>query len=271
MQNEPDWNPCDPNGTDEGPNGKDCYESCLWTAAQMDAWVANNASVLTTRLIMPESFYFASSMSDTALNDSAAAGNIAIIGGHLYGSAPYYYTNAENMGKDVWMTEHFLNPASNGTTTSIADALAAAEEIHNSMTVGQYNAYVWWWAANTSATSEATGLIDTSYNPTYFGYALGQFSRFVRPGYIRVNATANPATGIYLSAYKGNGHAVIVAINSTASAISVPFVLQNQTVTSMTPYQTTASVSLAPQSPVIVSGNAFSYTLPAQSITTLVE
>jgi glucuronoarabinoxylan endo-1,4-beta-xylanase len=263
MQNEPDWNPCDPNGTDEGPNGKDCYESCLWTGAQMDAWVASNASVLTTRLMMPESFYFSSGMSDTALNDSAAASKIAIVGGHLYGSTPYYYANAENKGKDVWMTEHYLNPVSGGSATSIADALAAAEEIHNAMTVGQYNAYVWWWAGNS--------LIDASYNPTYFGYAIAQFSRFVRPGYVRASATATPAPGVYLSAYAGNGHAAIVAINANNYAIAVPFVLENQTVTSLTPYQTTASGGLAALSAVSVSGNTFTYALPAQSITTFVQ
>jgi glucuronoarabinoxylan endo-1,4-beta-xylanase len=271
MQNEPDWNPCVVNGVDEGPNGSACYESCLWTGAQMDTWVAQNASVLTTKLIMPESYYFATSMSDPALNDPSAVGNISIVGGHLYGSSPTYYANAVSKGKDVWMTEHYLSPTSGGTTTSIADALAAAEEIHNSMTVGQYNAYVWWWAVNSSATSEATGLIDTSNNPTYFGYAIAQFARFVRPGYVRVNATASPATGVYVSAYSGSGHSVITVINSTTAASSIQFNIQNQTVTSMTPYQTTSSGGLAALSAVPVASNSFTTSLPAQSITTFVQ
>lgn len=271
MQNEPDWNPCDPSGTDEGPNGKDCYESCLWTAAQMDAWVAGYSSVLTTKLIMPESFYFSPAMSDPALNDSAAAKNISIVGGHLYGAAPYFYANAVNKGKDVWMTEHYLSAISNGPVTSMADALAAAQEIHTSMTVAQYNAYVWWWAANDSATGVATGLIDTNNNPTYFGYALAQYARFVRPGYLRVSATATPATGVSLSAYKGGGHFVIVVINSNASPVSLPIDIQNQTVNSMTPYQTTASGGVTALSPISVSGDAFTTTLPAQSITTFVQ
>ncbi|HEV2234260.1 MAG TPA: hypothetical protein VGV68_12765 [Terriglobia bacterium] len=277
MQNEPDWNPCAPNGIDEGPNGKDCYESCLWTAAQMDAWAAGYGSVLTSgtnpvKLIMPESFYFASSMSDTALNDSAAATNISIIGGHLYGSVPYFYANAVSKGKDVWMTEHFLSPTVKGaTTTSISDAIAAAKEIHTSMTVGQYNAYVWWWAANYSATSEADGLIDTSDNPTYFGYAMAQFSRFVRPGYLRYNATPTPTDGVYLSAYGGDGHQVIVVINSTSSLVSLPIQIQNQVVTSMTPYQTTSGASVLQLSAITVTDNEFTATLPAQSVTTYVQ
>jgi len=271
MQNEPDWNPCDPSGTDEGPTGKDCYESCLWTAAQMDAWVAGYSSVLTTKLMMPESFYFSAAMSDPALNDNAAVNNISIVGGHVYGATPYYYANAVNKGKDVWMTEHYLSAVSNGPATSIADALAAAQEIHNSMTVAQYNAYVWWWAANDSATGVATGLIDTNNFPTYFGYAVAQYARFVRPDYVRVNATTTPATGVSLSAYKGGGHFVIVVINSNANPVALPIEVQNQTLNSVTPYQTTATGGVTALSAISVSGNAFTTTLPAQSITTFVQ
>ena len=278
LQNEPDWNPCDPSGTDEGPTGKDCYESCLWTAAQFDAWIAGNGSVLTTgtnpvKLMMPESYSFSSAMSDTALDDSAAEPYISIIGGHLYGSAPYYYTKAKDKGKEVWMTEHYLSPIS-GSTPEIADAIALAEELHNSITVGQYNAYVWWGSSATNPYSAA--LIDDSNNPNYFGYAMAQFARFVRPGYVRVDATATPATGVYLSAYSGsdssgNSHFVIVAINSNTYATALPISIENATVTSLTPYQTTASGGLAAQSAVTVPGGAFTATLPAQSITTFVQ
>jgi len=267
MQNEPDWNPCPASDNGTG-TGAGCYESCLWTAAQMDTWVAQNSSVLTTKLMMPESFGFYSAMSDPALDDVNAVNHIAIIGGHIYGGPIYYYNNAVNKGKDVWMTEHYLNTAS-GSTPAIGDAIALAEEVHNSMTVGQYNAYVWWGSSD--ATSASVPLIDTNNNTNYFGYALAQYSRFVRPGYYRVNATATPSSGIYLSAYTGGGHAVIVAINSNSSAEAVPITIQNQSVSSLTPYQTTANGGLAMLSPVSVTSNAATVILPAESITTLVQ
>jgi len=216
---------------------------------------------------MPESFGFYSAMSDLALDDVNAVNHIAIIGGHIYGGPIYYYNNAVNNGKDVWMTEHYLNAS--GSTPTIGDALALAEEVHNSMTVGQYNAYVWWGTSN--ATTASVPLIDSSNNTNYFGYALAQFSRFVRPGYSRVNATATPSSGIYLSAYSGGGHAVFVVINSNSTATAQPINLQNQSVTSLTPYQTTANGGLATLSPISVTGNAFTVILPAQSITTLVQ
>jgi glucuronoarabinoxylan endo-1,4-beta-xylanase len=279
MQNEPDWNPCIVNGVDQGPTGSGCYESELWTGAQMDTWVANNASVLTTKFMMPESYYFSTTMSDPTLNDPNAVGNVAIVGGHLYGSYPYYYTLAKTLNKDVWVTEHTigLNGGTNATSQTISDALNMALELHNSMVVAQYNAYVYWWMINSSGTGQ-TGLIDTNGNMSEFGAAMAQFARFVRPGYNRCNATVSPnstsaISGVYISAYAGNGHLVIVAINTNTTAASTPFLLQNPNgaVTSLTPYQTTASSSVAAQSAISVTNNTFTYSLPPQSITTFVQ
>jgi glucuronoarabinoxylan endo-1,4-beta-xylanase len=169
------------------------------------------------------------------------------------------------------MTEHFLVPV-NGTTPTMTDALAMAEEIHNSMTVADYNAYVWWEGPNTNPDiTPQEHLITASAVPTYFGLAMTQFSLFIRPGYFRYNATATPVSGVYLSAYSGNGHEVIVAINSTSSAVTLPIQIANQTVTSMTPYQTTSSSSVSPLSAVTVTNDAFSAALPAESITTYVQ
>ena len=258
MQNEPDWTAT--------------YESCVWTPQQMDTWVANYASVLKTKLIMPESLRFDQTYSDPTLSDMNAVGKIAIIGGHLYGATPTAYPAAVSAGKDLWMTEHYLNPAGGSTAQpAVADALSAAKEIHDSLTVGQYNAYVWWWVANWNPGNPNTGLVDVNNAPTYYGWALAQFARFVRPGYVRTDATANPTTGVYVSAYKGNGHSVIVAINMGTIAVSQPFTIQNQSISSMVPYQTTASATVAPQSAVSISSNQFTYTLPAQSIITFVQ
>ena len=235
----------------------------------MDTWVANNSSVLTTKLMMPESESFTTSYSDPALDDANAVGHIGIIAGHIYGVAPSYYANAENKGKEVWMTEHYLSPS--GSQPAIGDAIAAAEEIHNSMTTAQYNAYVWWWIADWNPGTGVTnyGLIDTSSNPTYYGYALAQFSKFVRPGYLLASATANPNSNIFVSAYKGSSNSVIVAINSGGSSVNQPFSIEGETVTAVT-YQTTSSAHVAQLSNVAVSGDAFTYALPAQSITTFV-
>jgi len=196
MQNEPDANVT--------------YESCVWTGAQMDAWVANNSSVLTTKLIMPEAVNLTSgslpSLADPTLNDPNAVSHVAIIGTHLYGTPPSPYANAASKGKEVWMTEHSI------PDTGITGALELAKEIHDSMTVANYNAYVYWWLQNWTVNNPSpfvNGLIDDpaqDNNLTLNGYAMGQFSKFVRPGYLRSNATSNPNGAVYVSAYKGSSY-----------------------------------------------------------------
>jgi O-glycosyl hydrolase len=271
MQNEPEENVT--------------YESCVWTPEEMDTWVAdltaNGATnPLTTKLIMPESDVFNPIDAAKALNDPNAVGNIGIIGGHLYQFGegvgnPSPYPDAASYGKEIWMTEHYQNSA--GT---VADALGIAEEVHNSIVNAQYNAYVWWGMLGASTSVGNGGLINTNTNtptPTEFGYGIGQFAKFVQPGYTRVTETASTgeSTSVLISAYTGmestTQHYVIVAINLGTSSVSQSFTLQNGSVTSMTPYQTTAAAGLAAQPAVAVSGGQFTYTLPAQSVTTFVQ
>jgi len=248
MQNEPDANVT--------------YESCSWTGTQMDTWVANNAATLTIPLMMPESESFTTSFSDPALNDSRAVGHIGFIAGHIYGVAPKSYPNAVAKGKEVWMTEHYL------TGSGISGALQVAKEINDSMSVANYNAYVWWWVHDWPQESFSFGLIDANSNVKPAGYAMAQYSKFVRPGYLRYNSTYNPSTNVYVTAYGGSSHHVIVAINMGTSAVSQPFTIQGATLASLTPFQTSPSHNLAQLGAVTVSNGAFTYSLPAQSITT---
>jgi O-glycosyl hydrolase len=265
MQNEPEENVT--------------YESCIWSPLQMDTWVAGNASIITadptypTKLIMPEADSFQPAQALTALEDPNAENLISIIGGHIYGVSPAPYTiPAGDSPKEIWMTE--FGPLSTATPT-YAQSLTYAESVHNSMVTGQYNAYVWWGIFGTPTSAGTWGLVNTSGNPTVMGYALGQYSKFIQPGYYRYNATARPSGSVFVSAYAGTQgtaqHYVIVAINASTAAVSQPFTIANGTVTSMTPYQTTSSGGLMPQSEITITDDAFTYTLPAQSITTFVQ
>jgi len=286
MQNEPEENVT--------------YESCVWTPEQMDSFVASltalnggteSPTILGARLIMPEADSFQSVQAQATLNDPNAVGNVGIVGGHLYGTSlpNFYQTLAESLDKPVWMTEHFIALPTGETASAIGDALNMAEEIHNAMTVGQYSAYVWWWIWNDTCDSSGHyGLIDsgggqtangcyTSANPepTYYGDAIGQWSKFIQPGYVRVSATANPVGGVYVSAYSNGSpsHYVIVAINANTTVQNINFTLNDAPteISSMTPYATTSAGGLMPQTAVTVTGGQFYYTMPAQSIVTFVQ
>ena len=272
MQNEPDANTT--------------YESCLWSPQQMDTWVANNASTITsdpyhTKLIMPESESFVPAQAAATLNDPSAEGLVSIIGGHIYGVSPAPYSiPAGDSPKEIWMTE--FGPLSSAQLT-FAEALSPyGISIHDSLVNGQYNAYVWWGAfgnsVGTCATNAGTcGLVDFGGSLEPMGEIMGQYSKFIQPGYVRASATANPVSGVYVSAYtgtvSGTQHYVVVAINTNTTVQEINFTLSDAPtgISSMTPTQSTSAAGLAPESAVTVTGGQFNYTLPATSITTFVQ
>jgi glucuronoarabinoxylan endo-1,4-beta-xylanase len=234
------------------------YESCSWTPAQMETWVLNNAPTVGKPIVMPESFHFDDAYSDPTLNNSTAASHVTYIAGHIYGGGNTVHQNAINHGKHVWMTEHYND------NQTIAAAITDAKEISDCMN-NQMSAYIWWRAYHDTLASD--DLINGT-TPLKNGYAIGQFAKYVRPGKARCSSTYSPTTNVYVTAYHNNG-LVIVAINTGTSSVSQAFSLQNVSgVTSLLVNRTSASENMAGVSNATVSSNSFSYTLPAQSVTT---
>jgi hypothetical protein len=98
---------------------------------------------------------------------------------------------------------------------------------------------------------------------------MGQFSKFVRPGFIRVDATAAPVSNVNVSAFKSDTSLVIVIVNKNTSEKSQQFTIKSGTVSSFTKYTTSESKNITSDGTVAVSGGTCTVTLDAQSITTL--
>lgn len=102
------------------------------------------------------------------------------------------------------------------------------------------------------------------------GYNMAHFSKFVRPGYVRIDATKSPEPNVFVSAYKGNNQVVIVAINKNNAGVNQHFVAQNGSVSQASRWVTSGSSNLQPGTDLNISGNQFWAHLPAQSVTTFV-
>jgi len=246
IQNEPDFKPD--------------YESCTWTAQNFFDFCKNYAPAIGKPIMMPEGMDFNPAVSDATLSDSVAASHVTIVAGHLYGGAKsiFTYTKALNLKKPVWATEYNVNYSAN-------QRMALAKQIFDCMN-NEYSAYVYWWMNNTG-----NGIMSGATTPNGFGYILAQFSKWVRPGYFRVEATYNPQSGVYVLAFKGASN-VIVAMNSAASSISQTFTFSGgQTVTSVQKYSSTASKNIADDGAITATNNSFTATLDAASVTTFVS
>jgi glucuronoarabinoxylan endo-1,4-beta-xylanase len=235
------------------------YESCDWSAQEMTDFIKNDTlDIGNTKLLAAESFNFNQGFTDIILNDALAASRVSIIGGHIYGGGLAKYDNALNKGKEVWMTEHL------DTVTTWPAVIATAKEIHDCMAVANYSAYLWWYV------KRFYGPIDENGQTTKRGYAMAQFSKYIRPAYQRVDASST-APDVYFSAYKGNGKIVIVVVNM-GNSTTIKFNISGETApASFTPHITSSSKSLSMEPSVGVASGSFSYELPGSSITTFVS
>jgi glucuronoarabinoxylan endo-1,4-beta-xylanase len=238
------------------PNINVTYESCTWTSDQMKNFIVNNAGTINTRVMMPETFNYLKVFADPILNDPAGNANTDIAAYHWYGANRFgAWDNATSKGKDIWMTEFFSNDQ------SLNASIATAVDIHKFLTLNRTNAYVWWWMKN----PDCNIITDTEIYKR--GYVLGQFAKFVRPGYNRVETVG----GSNISAFTNGTKAVVVAINTGTGSVTQTFTFQNGTVTSVTPHITSGTKNLSPQASVNVTGGSFTYTLEPKSVTTFVQ
>ncbi|ASR48198.1 carbohydrate-binding protein [Paenibacillus kribbensis] len=252
VQNEPDY----------------AHTWTWWTPQEMLRFMKENAGSINCKVIAPESFSYLKNMSDPILNDPQALANMDILGAHTYGTKfsdfAYPLFKQKGAGKELWMTEVYYPNSDNNSADRWPEALDVSYHIHNAMVEGDFQSYVWWYIRRQYGPMKEDGTISKR------GYNMAHFSKFIRPGYVRVDATKNPNTNIYTSAYKGDNKVVIVAINRGASAVNQRFALQNGTASRVSSWVTDSSRNLAAGSAINVSGGAFTAQLPAQSVTTFV-
>lgn len=250
--------------------------ACNWTSgSQFDTFVgtylgpALATAGLSPKIMMPSAYdWFATDLASTCLNDPTCAQYVAIASGHGYGYpyTPTAYAPGISNGKHLWLSETSDSSTYDSTMTS---ALTMAQNVHAFLTVANVSAYEWWELAYD--TSEGNfGLTDEDFNPTKRFYVIGNWSKFVRPGWVMIASTANPQSGVYVTAFKNqsSGAFALVSINTNTSSVPQAFTFTGIPTSSVTPWITSTSLSLAEQSSVSVTNGTFTFTLPASSVTT---
>jgi len=172
-------------------------------------------------------------------NDPTALGMVNIFGIHQYGStAPTPWPG--NYSQPLWQTE----VSSFGSfDASLTNGLQTAQWLHDALTTGNVTGWLYWWLYGQGTDNE--GLVGSTDHPrqlTKRYYALGNYSKFVRPGWVRV-ATTGSKSGLYgVSAYKSAaaGAYAIVVVNASSATITVNLGMANASgYSTVVPYQTT--------------------------------
>jgi glucuronoarabinoxylan endo-1,4-beta-xylanase len=179
--------------------------------------------------------------------------------------------------KPVWQTE--MSGVrwwpEEGPSSDIDNGIAVAGWIHDAVTVGEASAWLWWWwNAYNYPDNEGLRLGKNGATDTKRRYTLGNYSKFIRPGYTRVAVTGASPTDVLLSAYKGpDGTVVIVAINKGSAAANLPIAISGGTEkTMLTPWVTSAAASdnLKSGTAISVTSGSFMAALASKSVTTFV-
>lgn len=236
IQNEPDWHPD--------------YESCDWSGADFVNYLNDQGRRFdpSLKIVAPESLGFNHAVSDPILYNAGASSHVDIIGGHLYGVKPnkFAYPLAVQKGKKLWMTEHYTD---NEDANNWNKAMDVGLELHQSM-MANYSAYIWWYIRR------SYGLLTENGNISKRGYVMSQFSKFIRPGFVRIAATEVPESNVYVSAFKNRaGKLVVVVVNRSNSNKQLNFTLKNGHVSSLTKYSTSASMNLNYRGKYTVTNN----------------
>ncbi|GAC1690885.1 MAG: hypothetical protein PVS2B2_28750 [Candidatus Acidiferrum sp.] len=251
------------------------WDSCVWTGQQFHDFLANNLlptfakNGVKTKLIMPEETGWFFGLSTATLSDPTTAAGVSVIAAHNYdGAGASPYPTGQNLGKRLWETEVSSFQSFDG---SIGNGLLWAQKISDWMTIANANAWHYWWLIS-DGSNDNQALLGPSGQTTKRLYAMGNFSKFVRPGYYRIGTTASPVSGVSISAYKdpSTGKFAIVAINHNGQGVTLDFAMNGFTANSVTPWVTSANLDLAQQSSIAVVGGSFAATLPASSVTTFV-
>lgn len=264
VQNEPDY----------------ASEWTYWSTDETTDFIANYGDMITsTRLMSPESFQYAPENASWVpdggkkfyrkiLNNSKAMENCDLFGTHMYGTAREWmdFPDLENSGKEIWMTEVYVPNSDADSANRYPEAIQVAENIHNAMVVGNMSAYTWWYIRR------SYGLMTEDGNISKRGYCMAQYSKYVRPGDVRIDAIEQPAEDVLVSAYKGDDNQVtIVAVNKSDSEYTQNFVIDNdQNISNVDRYRTSSSENLSPTLNMNYSDHNFYAQLPANSVSTFV-
>jgi len=269
-------------GPENEANLSTSYDSMQLTPAQtvnvldvLGPTMASSGLSTQVECCATEGWDFANQYAPAIEGDATALADTAVFTSHGYTAAPTSPLTgwSKNDWETEWSTFEGFDSAWDDNTD--ASGLTWAQHVFAGLDSANLNAFLYWWGSTTpSANGDNEGLVEingSTVTPTGRLWALGSWSRFVRPGAVRIGATTSDGN-LTLDAFKNtNGSISIVALNTGTSSDADTFSLTGTGIANgatVTPWLTNSSNNIAAEAATSVSGGAFTYTLPARSLVT---
>lgn len=190
-------------------------------------------------------------------------------------------------GAKIWMSEFCIlgdatsarNFGGNGfNPQDMHYALHVAKIIHRDLIRLNASAWHWWLALTPYDYKDGLIKINSALEPDSLQdskvmWALGNFSRFIRPGFVRIDLPfVDNFSGLMASAYKNprDNSLALVIINSSDKTQTLSLNLNNLPA-AKSPWVFDAYLTNAEHNLSKVATGSGSYSLPAQSVVTLVD
>jgi len=208
-QNEPDF---DTKGT---------YDMCLYSFPQMASFVDQLGSAVAAlklpsppRIIAPEAASWNDLWNYSAAIDAdpVARASVGIFASHQYGGVSSY----RPLGAPLWETEQSSFEAFD---PSLVHALKVGGWINEAVTSGNASAWHYWWLNGLNDDNEGLTGRKGDFQLTKRLYALGNYARFVRPGWVRIGIDGG-VTDALVTAFRdpASGDFAIVVVNAGSAA-----------------------------------------------------
>lgn len=201
---------------------------------------------------------------------------IGIITSHTYTSN---FNGPIKTTAKVWQTEY--SDLNGGWTTAwyssggSGDGQTWASAVHNALVNANCSGYLYWVATQGGSTNEK--LIQTSatdYTVSKRLWAMAQFSRFIRPGAVRVGVTGS-ASGLSTSAFVNAdsapvyaGALVVPCLNTGSASQSVTLNLKGYNGTAVSAWVTSQSQEMVNMAATLGTDGTVTATVPGRSFVT---
>lgn len=241
------------------------WDGCLWGNQQMADFTIKNLrpeldrqGLQDTKIVYGELPWWANSVTwvETSLKNNPELANANIVAaGHGYSTVDSNIlpmTAAQEKGIHVWQTETCDDKTRDETWN---DAMKWAKNYHDYLTKAQTSAVVWWAGAR-YCTSTGENLLQTDtwdFSNSYYRvdryYSIGQFSRYIQRGSIRVDAKSESTAAnriprdLSASAYiKDDMYTIVLVNKSKTKGFDALLEIEGKEFDSMVSYTSNSSV-----------------------------
>jgi len=263
--------------------GSASYGGCSYTGEQIRTFVRDYLGPTfkrdgldkTTTIMIAESNYGETQFVTPTLSDAAASAYVGVLGWHQYNDGP---TPTSVAGKESWSTEASTGPWSGLGDVGWGGALWVHSKLYDALVSKEANT----WSYYLFGGDGMGGLLGisgaTCDTATKRFWWVGHYSKFVRPGWVRIGTSVKTVgDGAQLTAFKNpaNGRFAFIIANEGISKPGPTITVTCEGFTPrkvsayLTPGEDQAAHLQGPTDVPIVNGK-FTYTVPNVSIATLV-